>query len=85
MFTSIFGQAAQGIFGNSYHQSGLANQYQGGLQQQQAMMGAYNQARMPARWAIDGHEFTNARDFAKFLYPEDEQAQLMIVLKFGDV
>jgi succinylglutamate desuccinylase len=84
MFSSIFGQAAQGLFGNA-QQSGLMNQYQGGLQQQQAIMGAYNQARMPARWVVDGHEFTNAREFAKFLYPEDEQAQLMIVLKFGDV
>lgn len=97
MWDSIFGTgsinaAAQSVFGQQQYsnQQGLANQanpYQGGLAQQQAMMNAYNATMMQnkPRWVIDGISYPNVKSFAKAMFPDDEQAQMMLVLKYGDI
>lgn len=89
MFNSIFGamgQSAltgQGLYQNNpqalqnaYNNPQLANQ----------QMHAYNQARMQnkARWMIDGVIYSNSREFAKALFPDDEEAVMMFILKYGE-
>lgn len=95
MWNSIFGQAASNAAINNYLSNpaqGMANQYQGGLANQNTYSNALQQSALynqllnqrTARWMIDGEVCYSVKDFAKKLYPEDEQAQLMIVLRFGE-
>ena len=99
LFDSIFGSSAQNAGMNNYlgnpaqamANNQLANQYQGGLAQQQAYSNAQQSLfnsmmnQRTARWMIDGEVCYSVKDFAKKLYPDDEGAQMMIVLRFGDV
>jgi hypothetical protein len=92
MFNSIFGSAAQAyaaqqMFGSSARgsQQGLANQMNASAAQQQAAQ-AYNAAMMQnrTRWMINGVSYPNAKEFAKALFPGDDQARLMFALKYGE-
>ena len=101
MFNSIFGTAAtnaaaQNMFGQStstQSAQGMQNAHQGGLANQNTYYNALQQSALynqmlnqrTARWMIDGEVCYSVKDFAKKLFPEDEQAQLMLVLRFGDV
>jgi hypothetical protein len=89
MFNSIFGALGQAAITGTgqYQNNSLAQQNynnQASLAQQQALYNQYAQQRT-AKWMINGEVCYSVKDFAKKLYPEDEQAQLMIILKFGDV
>ena len=93
MFDSIFGTAAgnyaaQSMLGQATTQNpmSLANSLGNAslAQQQMAQYNRYAQQRQ-ARWMINGEVCYSVKDFAKRLFPEDEQAQLMLILKFGDV
>lgn len=90
MFNSIFGALGQasvtgtglyqnnpGALQNAY--SPLAQQSQMAANQQMAQM--YNQALSP-QWVIDGRRFSNAEEFARHIWPDDEEARLMFCLKY---
>jgi hypothetical protein len=53
------------------------------LAQQQMQAYKYAQQQRTARWMINGQVFKNAEEFAEYIWPDDEQARLMFVLKFG--
>lgn len=86
MFNSIFGawgQAAltgQGIYQND--PSLLQNTYN--QQAQNALAQQYNAALQQPRWMINGQRFANSDEFARHLFPDDEQARLMFKLKYPD-
>ena len=58
-----------------------------GFQTAQQQMQAYNNqlARQftTAKWMINGQKFNTAEEFALHLWPDDENARLMFVLKYG--
>jgi len=96
MFNSIFGQAAGNTAINTYLSNpaqGMANQMGTGLAQQQNTYSnalqqsqLYNQMlnQRTARWMIDGEVCSGVKDFARRLFPEDEQSQMMLILKYGE-
>ena len=49
-----------------------------------AMQRQYNQALAQPRWMIDGQRFANSDEFARHLFPDDEQARLMFKLKYPE-
>jgi len=80
-------------------QSQLANQYGQAQQQargqqamnqyaqQQAMaglLGNYQMYKEPAKWVYAGRD-CSVQEFAELMWPDDEQARLMFVLKHGGV
>jgi hypothetical protein len=80
----MFGNAGQST--SSYIQSYSPTQGQlGQLAQQQ--MSAYNAAMMQnqqsmTKWMLDGRAYNSSQEFALALYPDDEQARLLFVLKY---
>lgn len=86
MFNSIFGS---GMFGNagqatsSYNQSYFSSSGQAAQQAQQAYNAAMmqNQQTM-TKWMLDGRAYNSSQEFALALYPDDEQARLLFVLKY---
>ena len=87
MFNTIFGglyQQTQALNPQSLQNSIGMSQ---GFQTAQQQMNAYNamQQQRTARWMIEGEVCYSVKDFARKLFPEDEQAQMMLILRFGDV
>ena len=96
MFNSIFWglyQQTQALNPQSLQNSIGMSQ---GFQTAQQQMNAYNAMQQQrtalgrslqrtARWMIDGEVCYSVKDFARKLFPEDEQAQMMLILRFGDV
>lgn len=96
MWDSIFGQATQGVSGQGmanqqapYTQMNQAAQQlslSNSLAQQQAYnnalstgMGMYQQQQLP-QWVYDNCVCT-LEEFAKKIFPDDEQAQFMFILR----
>ena len=95
MWSSIFGSgvtsslhpnSAQQAYGLQNAQSGIMSNSAQAMAQQQA--NAYNQAmyqrlygqQATSKWVYNGKTCT-LRQFAKMVFPDDEQAQLVFVLK----
>jgi len=90
MFNSIFGALGQAaLTGQGIYQTNpaaLQNAYNNPQLAQQQMQHYNNMVNQrTARWMIDGEVCNGVKDFARKLYPEDEAAQMMLILKFGDV
>ena len=93
MFDSIFGTTSQAYAAQQLFGTGIANTPANLQNQQMSLANAMQQSQLynryaqqrTARWMIDGEVCYSVKDFAKRLFPEDEQAQLMLILKFGDV
>jgi len=60
-----------------YQQNQLANAYN------QHVMAQYQMARQKPRWVYNGIE-CNAKQFAKLMWPDSEEEQMMFILKRGD-
>lgn len=61
-----------------YQQNQLANAYN------QQLMGQYQMARNKPRWVYNGVD-CNLKEFTELMWPDDEQARLMFILKHGGV
>lgn len=90
-FDSIFGSSPPNPITNSfasnqgmanantqYAQNQLANAYN------QQLLGQYQMARNKPKWVYAGIE-CNVQEFADLMWPDDEQARLMFILKHGGV
>ena len=90
MFNSIFGslgqQAITGLGQYQNNAGALQNAYSPYAQQSQLaanqQMAQYNQALSPPQWVIDGKRFNNAEEFARHIWPDDDEARLMFCLKY---
>lgn len=91
LFDTIFGTTAQNSAMNSfasnqgiansqsqYQQNQLANGYN------QALMAQYQMYRNKPKWVYNGIDCT-VNEFAELMWPDDEQARLMFILKHGGV
>lgn len=94
MFNNIFDGLGALYQSQSSNPQALQNSVGQGLGLSQSMMNqtlaqqqmqAYNYAAQQrvARWMINGQVFKNAEEFAEYIWPDDEQARLIFVLKFG--
>lgn len=88
MFNSIFGAMGQAaLTGQGIYQTNpqaLQNAYNNSQQAQNALAQQYNAAQQQrtALWMINGQVFNSADDFARHIWPDDEEARLMFKLKY---
>ena len=96
MFNSIFGGLGglyqttatnpQSLQNSMSMSSGFQTAQQAMMAQQQ--MNAYTQQMAqqfnPPKWVIAGQKFNSAEEFARHLWPDDENARLMFALKYGN-
>jgi hypothetical protein len=92
-FDSIFGSSPANQAVNSFASNqGIANsqQAQNWLAQgqlanayNQQMMGQYQMYRNRPKWMYNGVE-CNAKEFAKLMWPDSPEEQMMFILKHGD-
>lgn len=93
-FDSIFGTPAANQALNSFASNpnaGIANQAMSQYQQNQlanaynqSLLGQYQMARNKPKWVYNGVDCT-VQEFAELMWPDDEQARLMFILKHGGV
>lgn len=72
---------------NQYAQQQSMNNAQNQLAQQaynQALLGQYHIYKDKPKWVYNGKECT-LPEFTEFMWPDDEQARLMFILKHGGV
>ena len=91
LFDSIFGTRAQNSAMNSYSgNQGIANSTAWNSQNQlanaynQQLLGQYQMAGNKPRWVYNGVD-CNLKEFTELMWPDDEQARLMFILKHGGV
>jgi hypothetical protein len=71
---SLFGMSGSAMNAQQAHNmSGLANAY---AQQQQAFVAP--------RWILNGKTYSSSKEFAQALFPNDDQAVLLFVLKYPE-
>ena len=44
----------------------------------------YKPATEPIRWMINGEHYSSVKDFASALFPDDQELQMMLILKYGE-
>jgi len=89
---AIFGTSAQNAAINSFASNqGIANSQSSQYAQNQlangynqAILGQYQMARNKPKWVYNGIDCT-AEEFALLMFPDDEQARLLFILKHGGV
>ena len=91
LFDSIFGTSAQNSAMNSYAgNQGIANNTAWTTQNQlanaynQQLMAQYQMMRNKPKWVYNGVD-CNLKEFTELMWPDDEQARLMFILKHGGV
>jgi hypothetical protein len=92
LFDMIFGSSPANQAMNSYlgnPQSGIANSNTQYTQNQlanaynQQMMNQYQMMRNKPKWMYAGIE-CNAKEFAKLMWPDNPEEQMMFILKHGE-
>lgn len=92
LYEMIFGTRAQDSAIDSFASSqGIANSQQSQYAQNQlangynqALMAQYQMYRNKPKWVFNGVD-CDVQEFAELMWPDDEQARLMFVLKHGGV
>jgi len=92
LYERIFGTTAQNAAINSYASSrSIANSQQSQYAQNQlangynqALMAQYQMYRNKPKWVYNGVD-CDVNEFAELMWPDDEQARLMFILKHGGV
>ena len=75
------------IASSQYAQQVGMNNAQSQLAQQaytQSLLGQYNMYRDTPKWVFNGKECT-LKEFTEFMFPDDDEARLMFILKHGGV
>jgi hypothetical protein len=84
----IFDSRTQGLanqaFNNAYAQQQAMNQNQLANAYNQQLMNQYQMYRNQPKWVYNGIDCT-VQEFAELMWPDDEQARLMFILKHGGV
>jgi hypothetical protein len=91
LFDSIFGSSPANQAMNSFASNqGIANSNAWTTQNQlanaynQQLMNQYQMARNKPKWVYNGID-CDVNEFALLMWPDDEQARLMFILKHGGV
>lgn len=90
-YQDAFDSRAQGLANqatntayNQYGQSQLAQSQLAQQQYNQALLGQYHIYKDKPKWVYNGCECT-LKEFTELMWPDDEQARLMFILKHGGV
>jgi hypothetical protein len=81
-YFGAYGQNPSSMYNNSQAQmnSSMASQIASQAYTQAMMM---NSQRM-TKWMVHGEACANVQEFAKKLYPDDPESQMMLILRLGE-